>query len=191
MSQDGFTLYSTAYISYEEYMGWLYQLNAVLIPEEGGAFDARISKDIHHVWTYLFREDDLDRDMEEMAEVPGVLVKIRQVLGGEPKSAVALATNKVVGSKILAVEFAALCADHYPCVVLQTVGDVIYSRQELLKYRDAGMGFDGFTWETANSPHPLSWNIPWIREKPGNSSKDEIFVQSDRSEERSKGQLGA
>ena len=67
MSQDGFTLYSTAHISCEEYMSWLHQLNAVLIPEEGGAFDARIStKDIYHIWTYLFREDDLDRDMEEI-----------------------------------------------------------------------------------------------------------------------------
>ena len=47
MAKHGFTLYSTARIEREEYMGWLHQLNAVMIPEEGGTYDARLSKDIH------------------------------------------------------------------------------------------------------------------------------------------------
>lgn len=191
MSQDGFTLYSTASISHEEYMSWLRQLNAVLIPEEEGAFDARISKDIHHLWTYLFREDDLDRDMEEMEEVPGVLVKIRQVLGGEPKSAIALSTNKVVGSKILAVQFAALCADRYPCVVLQAVGNVVYSRQKLFKYRDAGMGFDGFTWETADPDYSFLPDGLEFRDEPEDSLKNQWIARSAMPEERNKEQLGA
>jgi hypothetical protein len=165
MSQDGFTLYSTARISHEEYMGWLYQLNAVMIPEEGGAFDARLSKDTCHVWTYLLEEDELDADIREMEEVPEVLVEIRQVLSGEPRSAIALVTSDVVGSKILAVQFAALCAEHYPCVVLQAAGNALFPAHEVLELRDAGMGFDGFTWETADP----AWSPPWLRGERGDS----------------------
>jgi hypothetical protein len=120
-----------------------------------------------------------------------VLAKIRQLIGGEPRSAIVLDTSDAIGSKILAVEFAALCADHYPCVVLQTVGNVIYPRQKLLKYRDAGMGFDGFTWETADPVYSFSWDSLRFPAEPSDSSREQIFVPSDRPEERDREQLGA
>jgi len=155
MAKDTFTLFSTARISLDEYTDWLHQLNAVITPDSPE--DARLSKDVRHVWISLLNEEWFDMTLAEFADQPEVLANIRQLLGGEPQSAVVLIANGVVGSKILAVEFAALCADHYPCVVLQAVGDVVYSRQKLFKYRDAGMGFDGFTWETADPDYDYSF----------------------------------
>jgi hypothetical protein len=104
--------------------------------------------------------------LAEFEDQPRVLAKIRRLLGGEPRSAIVLIANGVVGSKILAVEFAALCAEHYPCVVLQSAGHAIFSAQKLLKYRDAGMGFDGFTWETADPEYSPPWLGSLFRKEP-------------------------
>lgn len=164
MSTDGFTLYSTAHISREEYMDWLHQLYAVMTPEEGDVYDARLSKDIRHVWVSLLKEDELDMDRRELEEdSPEVLANIRQLLGGEPKSAIVLSANDEEGSQILAVQLAALCAKHYPCVVLQDAGQVLIPRQEVLELRDGGMGFDGVTWETVH-PVRVSWNTRIMEE---------------------------
>jgi hypothetical protein len=172
MSNDVFTLYSTAHISREEYTSWLHQLNAVMIPEEGGPYDARLSKDVRHVWVFLQDEKWFGLTMAEFEDKPEMLANIRQLLGGEPQSAIELAANDVVGSKILAVQFAALCAERYPCVVEQAAGHAIFSAQKLLKYRDAGMGFDGFTWETADPEYSFSLDDLGIRQKPEGSLKD-------------------
>jgi hypothetical protein len=165
MSTDTFVVYSTEHISREEYMGWLHQLNAVMIPEEGGAYDARLSKDIRHVWISLLEGKWFDMDMAEFEDQPELLANICQLLGGEPRSAIVLDANDVRGSKILAVQFAALCAEHCPCVVLQAAGQALFSAQEVLELRGAGMGFDGFTWETADP----AWSPPWLRGEPGDS----------------------
>jgi hypothetical protein len=172
MSNDVFTLFSTAHISREEYMSWLHQLNAVMIPEEGGPYDARLSKDVRHVWVFLQDEKWFGLTMAECEDQPEVLANIRQLLGGEPQSAIELAANAVVGSKILAVQFAALCAEHYPCVVEQAAGHAIFPAHEVLELRDEGMGFDGFTWETADPEYSFSWDDLGIGEEPGGSLKD-------------------
>jgi hypothetical protein len=187
MSTDGFTLYSTANISRDEYNGWLHQLDAVMKPDE--TYDARISKDVRHVWIVLLEGEWFDMDIAEFEDQPEVLAKICQLLGGEPRSAIVLDANKVVGSKILAVQFAALYAEHYPCVVLQSAGQAIFSAQQLLKYRDAGMGFDGFTWETADPAWSFSWNDLRVREEPGASLKDQRMIQSDTPERQKKEHL--
>src|SRR5262249_7482866 len=153
---DTFVVYSTAHISREEYVGWLHQLNAVMIPEEGGAYDARLSKDIRHVWISLLEEKWFDMTMAAFEDQPEVLVSICQLLGGEPRSAIVLVANDVRGSQILAVQFAALCAERYPCVVLQSAGNALFPGHEVLKLREAGMGFDGYTWETADPERPSS-----------------------------------
>lgn len=191
MSTDTFVVYSTAHISREEYTGWLHQLNAVMTPEEGEVYDARLSKDVRHVWISLLEGEWFEMDMAESKGQPEIFAKICRLLGGEPRSAIVLDTSDAIGSKILAVQFAALCAEHYPCVVLQASGNAVYSRQKLLKYRDAGMGFDGFTWETADRGYSISWDDLGVREEPGNSSRDQIFARSDRPEGRDKEQLGA
>jgi hypothetical protein len=164
MSTDGFTLYSTVHISREEYMNWLHQLNAVLIPEEGGAYDARLSKDVRHVWISLLEQQWFDMTMVVLEEdLPEVLAKICQLLGGEPRSAIVLTANDVEGSQILAVQFAALCAEHYSCVVMQSAGQGLFSAQEVLELRDMGMGFDGSTWATAQTTF-FDWNARIIEE---------------------------
>ena len=163
MSGDGFTLYSTARIERNEYVNWLHQLNAVMIPEEGGAFDARLSKDVRHVWISLLEKKWFDMDMAEFADEPEELARICQDLGREPRSAIVLLANNAEGSQILAVEFAALCAERYPCVVYQAAGHAIFSAQDVLELRDEGMGFDGYTWETAD-PDRISWNTRILEE---------------------------
>ena len=170
MSNDVFTLFSTAHISRDEYMNWLHQLNAVMIPEEGGPYDARLSKDVRHVWVFLQDDKWFDLTLAELEDEPEVHANIRQLLGGEPKSAIELAANAVRGSKILVVQFTALCAEHYPCVVEQAAGHALFSARELLELRNAGKGFDGSTWETAHSRSP-SWNTRIIEE--ANKHEDE------------------
>ncbi len=165
MSNDVFTLFSPTQISRREYTGWLHRLNAAMVPEEGGPYDARLSKDICHVWVFLQDEKWFGLTMAEFEDQPEMLANIRQLLGGEPQSAIELAANDVVGSKILAVQFAALCAEHYPCLVYQHAGQAIFSAQELLKLRDAGMGFDGSTWEKAARYRPPVWNTRIIEEE--------------------------
>jgi hypothetical protein len=191
MSTDTFVLYSTAHLSRDEYNGWLCQLNAVMKPDSSGAYDARLSKDTRHVWVSLLDEEWFEMDMAEFKDEPEVLANIRQLLGGEPKSAIVLDANNVRGSKILAVQFTALCAEHYPCVVYQAAGQVLFPAHEVLELRDAGMGFDGYTWETADPARSFSWLGPWLREEFGDSFEGQMFARPDTPEGRNKKQLGA
>lgn len=191
MSTDTFVLYSTAHISQDEYNGWLRQLNAVMIPEEGGAYDARLSKDIRHVWISLLEKEWFDIGMASFEDQPEILAGICQLLGGEPRSAIVLVANDIRGSKILAVQFAALCAERYPCVVLQSAGNVLFPAHEVLELRDAGMGFDGYTWETAGSKRPFSLEEFLGREELEDALRNQVFARSDVPDERDKKQLGA
>jgi hypothetical protein len=186
MSNDVFTLFSTAHISRKEYMSWLHQLNAVMIPEEGGPYDARLSKDVHHVWVFLQDEKWFGLTMTEFEDKPEVLANIRQLLGGEPQSAIELAANPIRGSKILAVQFAALCAERYPCVVEQAAGHAVFPAHEVLSLRDAGMGFDGYTWETADTERSFSWLDPLFREELGDSYEGQMLAGSDTPKGRDK-----
>src|SRR5579859_3977723 len=130
MSKDSFTLFAAAPISRDEYNGWLHQLNAVMIPEEEGPYDARLSKDVCHIWISLLEGKWFNialGELEEEAE------RLCQFLSCPPKSAIVLTANDAKGSQILAVQFAALCAEQYPCLVYQHAGKVIYSAQELLE----------------------------------------------------------
>jgi hypothetical protein len=190
MSNDVFTLFSTAHISRKEYMSWLHQLNAVMIPEEGGPYDARLSKDVHHVWIFLQDEKWFGLTMTEFKDKPEILTNIRQLLGGEPQSAIELAANAVRGSKILAVQFAALCAERYPCVVEQAAGHALFPAHEVLSLRDAGMGFDGFTWETADPDRPFSLEEFLGREELEDALQNQVFARPDMPEGREKRQLG-
>src|SRR5579859_497229 len=185
MAKHGFTIYSIARVEREEYLGWLHQLNAVLIPEEGGAYDARLSKDIRHVWISLLEEKWFDMTMTVLLEdLPEVLANICQLLGGEPRSAIVLTANDVEGSQILAVQLAALCAEHYPCVVMQSAGQGLFPAQEVLELRDAGMGFDGLTWETADPARPFPWAGPWIREEPEEHPSSGSAIPEEHDKER-------
>jgi hypothetical protein len=191
MSNDVFILFSTAQIERDEYNGWLRRMNAVMKPDISGIYDARVSKDTRHVWLFLLEGESLAMELAEFEDRPEVLTNIRHLLGGEPRSAIELAANSVRGSKILAVQFAALCTEHYPCVVLQSAGNVVFPAHEVLELRDAGMGFDGFTWETADPTRSFSWDGLWMWDEPEDSLQDQMFVGSDTSEGRDKKQLGA
>jgi hypothetical protein len=163
MSTDTFVLYSTVDISQDEYNSWLHQLNAVMKPDTDGTYDARLSKDTRHVWVSLLDEEWFEMYMAEFEDEPEVLEEIRQIIGGEPGSAIVLDANNAEGSQILVVQFAALCAERYPCVVYQTAGQALYTAQDVLQLRDAGMSFDGYTWETAD-PDRVSWDTRIVEE---------------------------
>ena len=130
-------------------------------------------------------------DMAEFKDEPEVLVKIRQLIGGEPRSAIVLGANDIRGSKILAVQFAALCAERYPCVVYQADTQVLVPAHEVLSLRDAGKGFDGYTWETAEPGLSFSWLDSWLREEFGDAFEGQMLAGSDMHEGRNKKQLGA
>ncbi len=187
MAKDGFTLFSTANISYDEYTNWLKQLNAVITPEK--SYNARISKDTRHVWVCFHDKRRLDIDLMEMEEEH--LTEIRHILGDLPRSAVGLVANGVRGSQILVVQFAACCAERYPCLVYQYAGDIIFPAHEVLALRDAGMGFDGSTWEAADPARSFSWDGLWMWDEPGDSLQDQMLAGSDTPEGRDKKQLGA
>lgn len=163
MSTDTLVLYSTAHIARDEYNGWLHQLNAVMKPNSSGTYDARLSKDVRHVWISLLEGKLFDMYMAEFKDMPETLAQICQLIGGEPQSIIVLDANDAEGSQILAVQLAALCAEHYLCVVLQTVGHTLIPREEILELRDAGTGFDGVTWETVH-PVRVSWNTRIMEE---------------------------
>ena len=129
--------------------------------------------------------------MAEFTDEPELLASICQLIGGEPRSAIVLDANKVRGSKILAVQFAALCAERYPCVVLQAAGNALFPRHEVLKLRDTGMGFDGYRWERANSRRFFSWDGLWMWDEPEDLLQDQMLAGSDAPEGRDKKQLGA
>jgi len=150
MSNDVFILFSSAQIERDEYNGWLRQMNAAMKPNISGIYDARVSKDTRHVWFFLLEGDALAMELAEFEDQPEVLAEIHKILAGEPRAAIELAANNAEGSKILVVQFAALCAERYPCVVYQAAGQALYPAEEVLQLRDEGMGFDGYTWETAN-----------------------------------------
>ena len=180
MSTDAFIIYSTAHISRDEYNSWLHQLNAVMIPEEGGPYDARLSKDVRHVWVSLLEGKWFEGDLAEFGEQSEVLEEIKRLIGGDPRSAIALDANDAEGSKILVVQFAALCAERYPCVVYQAAGEALCTAQDVLELRDAGMGFDGYTWETADPNRP-SWDTLIVEEikrqeaAKKQTQQDEVF----------------
>jgi hypothetical protein len=184
MSNDVFILFSTARVERDEYNGWLRRMNAVMKPDISGIYDARVSKDTRHVWLFLLERESLAMQLAEFEDRPEALTKIRHLLGGEPRSAIELAANPVRGSKILAVQFAALCAEHYPCVVYQSAGHALFPAHEVLALRDAGMGFDGSTWETADPARSFSWDDLWMQEEPGDSFQGQMFARSDTSEGR-------
>src|SRR5579859_7560932 len=183
MSTDTFVLYSTAHISRDEYNGWLHQLNAVMKPNISGTYDARLSKDVCHVWIILLEGKWFDMDMAEFKDEPEVFANICQLIGGEPKSAIVLDADNVDGSQILAVQFTALCAEHYPCVVYQAAGSALFSGNEVLELRDAGMGFDGSTWETADPERPFSLEEFLGREELEDALRNQVFARSDTPEE--------
>jgi hypothetical protein len=158
-------------------------------PDE--TYDARISKGVHHVWVSLLDKEWFEMDMAEFTDEPELLASICQLIGGEPRSAIVLDANNVRGSKILAVQFTALCAEHYPCVVLQAAGDVLFSGHEVLKLRDAGKGFDGYTWERANSRRSFSWDGLWMWDEPEDPLQDQMLAGPDLPDGRDRKQLGA
>jgi hypothetical protein len=187
MAKDGFTLFSSANISCDEYMSWLHQLNAVITPDK--PYDARLSKDTRHVWVRFHDKRRLDIDLMEMEEEH--LTEIRHILGDLPRSAVGLVANGVCGSQILGVQFAACCAERYPCLVYQYAGDIIFPAHKVLALRDAGKGFDGYTWETADPARSFSWLDSWLREKFGDSFEAQMLAGSDTLEGRDRKQPGA
>src|SRR5215472_15205280 len=121
MSTNGFTHFSTAHLARDEYNGWLHQLNAVTKPDISGTYDARLSKDVCHVWISLLEKKWFEMTTAALMEdQPEVFVNLCELLDGEPQSAIVLSANDEEGSEILAVQFAGLCAEHYPCVVLES-----------------------------------------------------------------------
>jgi len=164
MSTNTFVLYSTAVISRSEYNDWLHRLNAVMKPNSSGTYDARLSKDVCHGWVSLLEGKWFEMDMAEFKGLPEVFANIHQLIGGEPRSIIVLDANDEEGSEILAVQFAALCAEHYPSVVLESAGLALIPRQEILELRDAGMGFDGVTWETVHPVSIPSWGTRIMEE---------------------------
>lgn len=191
MSNDVFILFSTVQIERDRYNSWLRQMNATMKPDISGIYDARISQDARHVWLFLLEGEELAMELAEFEDRPEVLTNIRRLLGGEPRSAIELATNPVRGSKILAVQFAALCAEHYPSVVLQSAGNALFPAPEVLELRDAGMGFDGFTWETADPERSFSLEKFLGREELEDALRNQVFARSDMFDGRDKKQLGA
>jgi hypothetical protein len=114
-----------------EVMEGMRQPGTDIDPED--VLDARISRDDKYIWVFLY-----DAGVEELPEED--MPHIDEVLGGIPQSVVEIEISRQPGSEGLAVEFACLFAERWPCVVSSLSGKII-SRQELFELRRSGKGF--------------------------------------------------
>jgi hypothetical protein len=136
------TLLSSYEITREELQDVL--LKAGGYSPRGGSFGL-ISQGEQYIWIHAgasslreFLADYLDVLKQD---APGVLELIRAKLGGEPQAYIEIEIRRTPGSQQLAVDFACLCAETWPCVVVVSHPRQVFSKEEMLQLRREGKGF--------------------------------------------------
>jgi hypothetical protein len=127
-----FALVSSREIKVQEFFDVLRQLGGVI--DDAEALAGRLSQGDKHVWVSL---DNSLLNEYEAAEIEQISLK----LGGQPQSHILLDVSRTEGSEQLAVEFASMCAERWPCVVYNLRDNVI-SATDVLRLRHADMGFE-------------------------------------------------
>lgn len=114
----------------------------------GGVLDpenmsfGRISQGTRHIWIYLEEpEAFLNTQDAEEQDNPAGWELVRTKLGGEPRSAIEIEVSRTSGSQKLAVDFAILCAQRWPCVAIGAdINRDVFSKEELLQLQREGKG---------------------------------------------------
>jgi len=127
-----FALISSRDIKEQEFFDVLRATGGVI--EDASALAGRISRGEQHVWVSLDNSLLKDYEADEIA-------LISQKLKGKPWSSILLDVSRTAGSEQLAVAFAAVCAQRWPCVVYN-LRDKVFSAQELLWLQRTGSGFE-------------------------------------------------
>ena len=133
-------LISTHAITKQELAEAILAGGGVLIPENTGF--GRISQVTRHIWIY-FEEPEVflsTQDAEEQ-DNPAGWELVRTKLGGEPRSAISIEVSRTPGSQKLAVDFAILCAQRWPCVALGAdINKDVFTKEALLQLQREGKG---------------------------------------------------
>jgi hypothetical protein len=127
-----FALISSCDIQEQEFFDVLRTTGGVI--EDASALAGRISRDEQHVWVSLDHSLLKDYEADEIA-------LISQKLEGKPRSSSLLDVSRTAGSEQLAVAFAAVCVQRWPCVVYN-LRDKVFTAHELLQLQKMGGGFE-------------------------------------------------
>lgn len=133
---EAMTLFTTASIGRDEYESILKQVDGVLAPE-----NETITRDTRFVWFSLDIGDQLNTILAEEEERQDEIVNL---LGDQPRAAIVMIFNNERGSKNIAIDFALLFAQHYPCVLSTHYGEVWLPKDFAMC---AEPGYDGYRWE--------------------------------------------
>ena len=127
-----FALVSSREMKVQECFEVLRELGGVI--DEAEALAGRLSQGDKHGWVAL---DNSLLNEYEAAEIDQMRLK----LGGQPQAHILLDVSRTAGSEQLAVAFASMCAERWPCVVYNLRDNVI-SATDVLRLRQAAMGFE-------------------------------------------------
>jgi hypothetical protein len=137
------TVLSSQEITLEELKDVLLKAGGIYDP--GGGMFGLILQEERYIWIHTgasslreFLADYLDV-LEQ--DVPDILEQIQTKLGGEPRAYFELEIRRTPGSQRLAVEFANLCAETWPCVVVCSRPRYIFSKEEIQQLLREGKGF--------------------------------------------------
>lgn len=144
---DAYSLFSTEDIPREEYMRFLLKMNATdVMAMTNHVYDASIMENTGSFHIRLDHAENIKKRILIEYE-DDELQELYALLGGEPKTHMRFEVGSTHESQALAVKFAAMIADHYPCVVKGPFGNTYYTSDKLIDLRNKGLGFDGFDWK--------------------------------------------
>lgn len=133
-------LISTHPITKQELAEAIFAGGGVLTPENISF--GRISRGTRHIWIYLEEPEVFLSTLDaEQQDNPAGWELVRTKLGGEPRSAIGIEVSRTSGSQKLAVDFANLCAQRWPCVAVGAdINKDVFSKEELLQLQREGKG---------------------------------------------------
>jgi hypothetical protein len=142
----GFTVLSSQEITLEELKDVLLKAGGVYHPDPGGGNFGVIMHGEQCIWV-LVDQDYWQKSTISFLNVlkhdqPDVLEEIQAKLGGEPRTDFEIEIDRTPGSQQLAVDFAILLAETWPCVFvsLPPPRGVVISKEELLQLHKEGKG---------------------------------------------------
>lgn len=137
---ENIALISTHAITKQELAETILKGGGVLTPASGSV--GRISQGTRYIWIYLEETEAFlsTQDAEEQ-DNPAGWELVRTKLGEEPQSAIEIEVSRTPGSQQLAVNFAILCAQRWPCVAIGAdINKDVFTKEELLQLQREGKG---------------------------------------------------
>lgn len=134
MSRAPIWLMSSHQITHEELKEMVLEAGGVLTPDR--PFMARVSQGENHVWVYGVEEiDPADPGWEDDQDA---LQAAQLLLGEMPRSSTVLFMSYGSGSPRVALKFAKICAQHWPCVLESFDNTKFFTKEEIEQLEQEG-----------------------------------------------------